>query len=74
MAVVHDGIYFIPTQSTAKGSSIQLFSFATGTIKPIANLERSSGPGLTVSPDGRWMLYTQIDQAGSDLMLVENFR
>jgi hypothetical protein len=27
-----------------------------------------------VSPDGRWILYTQVDQAGSDLMLVENYR
>jgi hypothetical protein len=31
--------------------------------------------GLTVSPDGRWLLYSQVDGApGSDLMLVENFR
>jgi hypothetical protein len=28
----------------------------------------------TVSPDGRWLLYTLLDQAGSELMLVENFR
>jgi Tol biopolymer transport system component len=29
---------------------------------------------LSVSPDGRWILYTQVDQAGSDLILVDNFR
>jgi serine/threonine protein kinase len=74
MAVVSDGIYFIPTQSGSKGSSIQFFSFATGKIKPIATIERSAGFGLAVSPNGRWILYTQVDQQGSDLMLVENFR
>jgi hypothetical protein len=29
--------------------------------------------GLTVSPDGQWFLYPQLDQAGSDLLLVEDF-
>ena len=28
---------------------------------------------LSVSPDERYLLYAQIDQAGSDLMLVENY-
>ena len=29
--------------------------------------------GITVSPDGRWVLYTDTEIT-SDLMLVENFR
>jgi hypothetical protein len=75
MAVVHEGIYFIPTQGPAKASSPQLLSFVSGQIKPIFTLEKPAGDGLTVSPDGRWMLYTQIDQQwGGDLILVENFR
>jgi hypothetical protein len=28
---------------------------------------------LAISPDGRWILYTQLDQGGNDIMLVENF-
>jgi len=31
-------------------------------------------PGVSVSHDGRWILYTEFDQAGSELMLVQNFR
>jgi hypothetical protein len=46
----------------------------TGTIQRIASIEKPVGVGLTVSPDRRWILYAQADQAGSDLMLVENFR
>ena len=30
--------------------------------------------GLTISPDGRWVTYVQVDGASSDLMLVEDFR
>lgn len=74
MAVVHDGIYFIPTQGSAFASSIQFFSFAAGKIKPIANMEKPAAGGLAVSLDGRWILYAQLDQFGSDLMLVEDFR
>jgi len=30
--------------------------------------------GFSVSPDRRCILYTQTDQNGSDIMLMENFR
>jgi hypothetical protein len=30
--------------------------------------------GLDVSPDGRYLIYAQLDDTASDLMLVENFR
>jgi hypothetical protein len=30
--------------------------------------------GLEVSPDGRFLLFVQLDYSGSDLKLVENFR
>jgi hypothetical protein len=38
------------------------------------NLTYGGGNALSLSPDERWILYTQADQAGSDLMLVENFQ
>jgi hypothetical protein len=74
-AVVDSGIYFTPTPPAgATSSSIQFFSFATGKITPVAATEKRALGGLTISPDGRWILYTQIDQSATELMLVENFQ
>ena len=76
-AVVDRGIYFIPAQSSRSNlsSSIQFFSFESGKTIPIATTEKRAAYGLTISPDGRWILYTQHDQSpATELMLVENFR
>ena len=78
VAIVDSGVFFVPARATAAGSSLQFLSFATNEIRPVTNFEkplaRFALGGLAVSPDGRWILYTQFDQAGSELMLVENFR
>ena len=44
-----------------------------GKTRKIRTMGRHVGV-LTVSPDGRTILYTQLDETGSDLMLVDNFR
>jgi Tol biopolymer transport system component len=75
-AVVADGVYFIPSRNTdsKKVDSIQYLNFNDGEIKPIAVLEKPASGGLAVSPDRRFILYTQIDQEGMDLFLIENFQ
>jgi Tol biopolymer transport system component len=73
-AVVDRGIYFIPKVHADGSSSIQFFDFNQGTISTLARIDKPLGTGLSVSPDQRYFLYTQIDQSGSDMMLVENFR
>jgi hypothetical protein len=73
-AIVKEGIYFIPSPDSAHHYSIQFFDFATKRIRSIITIEKPVYSGLYVSPDGRWLLNPQIDQVGSDLMLVENFR
>lgn len=75
-AVLDDGIYFVSQEASSR-PAIKFFSFATHRVTPIGVLEREplqGPPGLTVSPDGRWVLYVQVDQSISDIMLVENFR
>jgi hypothetical protein len=68
------GIYFIPAPGADGKSSIQFLSFATATTRTVAPLSGPPGEGLCVSPDGRSILFSQRDEAGSDLMLAENFR
>jgi Tol biopolymer transport system component len=73
-AIVKEGIYFIPRPDSAGRYSIQFFNFGTKGIRSIATIEMPTYEFLSISPDGRWILYSQADQVGSDLMLVENFR
>jgi Tol biopolymer transport system component len=70
--VVDDGIYFVPRPKVGVSTSIQFLNFATRRTKQIAAVKRFSS-GLSVSPDRRWVLYSQVNDQGSDLMLVENF-
>jgi Tol biopolymer transport system component len=73
LAVTADGIYYTAGPSSGK-HSIQFASFTTGESRPLVLSDQPIGElGVSVSPDQRFVLYTQPDQSGSDLMLIENF-
>ncbi len=69
------GVYYSPC---SKGeSTVRLLDLATGEDRPIAALvdpDYADPAGLSISPDGTTILYTRHIRAGSDLMLIENFR
>ncbi len=71
--VVEEGIYFVPP---SKGSdvSLQFLRFATGAVEPIHEFERQPGGTMSVAPDGRSILFGQLEPMEADIMLVENFR
>ena len=78
-AVVADGIYFIEPGPPGyagwiKGNSLKFFSFAKGTAEKVFDIKYLPQVGLSLSPDGRYVLFSQVDPFGVDLMLVENFR
>jgi Tol biopolymer transport system component len=72
-ALGKQGIYFIRATGQGGGQELAFLPFATRQISPVVTIPRSVTDGLALSPDERLILYSQIDQVGSDLMLVENF-
>ena len=74
--ITNEGLYFAGAESSAP-PAINFFNFSTGKVTSVLALEKGlpqGVPGLSVSPDGRWLLFPQVDQRGSDIMLLENFR
>ena len=68
------GIYFIADVGSKQ--AIEFLDLPSGKIHQVYTLEKPPAPwnGLAVSPDGKWLLFSQLDAISSDLMLVENFR
>jgi Tol biopolymer transport system component len=74
--VMKEGIYFISKESGPPGT-IRFFSFATRRIMPLLTVDKEPlwwQAGLAISPDGRTLLYSQLDHAVDEIMLMENFR
>ncbi len=71
--VVEDGVYFVPP-STGAAFSLQFLLFATGAVEPIHDIDRQLVGTMSVAPDGRSILFGQVEPMEADLMLVENFR
>lgn len=53
---------------------MSFLNFKTGVTSEILKITKPTDLGVAVSPDGKELLYTQIDYLGIDLMLVEGFR
>jgi len=70
-APVPDGIYFSPQDNPR---SICFYDFATRHTREIFRTDKDLAAGMSISPDRRYMLYSQIDESNSDIMLVNNFR
>ena len=78
MFVTPEGVcFFDPTLSPAP--AVKFFNFASRQVTTLVTLDPAKsfaalGSRIAVSPDGQWVLYSQIDQNDYEIMLVENFR
>lgn len=66
-------IYYLLAEQKG-GVRLRSLNIASGKDSLIASYPQSPGNGLSVSPDGRYVLFTRVDHLGSDLVMVENFR
>jgi serine/threonine protein kinase/WD40 repeat protein len=69
--VTDKGLYFL------SGQIIQFMSFANRKLTKIGEIAKPgtfAAPHFSVTRDGRWIAWSQLDHEDSDLMLLENFR
>lgn len=72
---VEKGIYFFSTSGGPDGrAAIEFLDFQTGRRRVVSGLEKPFTYGIAVSPDQRSLVHGLMDNATSNLMLVENFR
>ena len=74
-ALATNGIYFVDTKASPR-PVLRFFDFGTSRVSHVVDLDEKPiehEPGIAISPDGSWLLYTQVDSRSGDLMLVENF-
>jgi Tol biopolymer transport system component len=68
--VVPEGIYFTPQDNPR---SICYYDFATKNAREIFKVDKDLAAGMSISPDGRYMLYSQFDENNASIMLFNNF-
>jgi len=76
-AVTKQGIYFADRDSTRGAFALYLLPAGRKDPTRIAFFDKplpAGDGGFAASPDGQSILYSQIDQSGSDILLVENPR
>ncbi|HWR49724.1 MAG TPA: hypothetical protein VN428_01360, partial [Bryobacteraceae bacterium] len=72
-AISTNGIYYGGEAERGR-YAVRFYDFASRSTRLIAELPKPFGQGFSVSPDGRRLLYTQIDQEDSDILMIENLR
>jgi hypothetical protein len=68
---VADEIYLSPQDNPRSDS---FYNFATKRTRELFRVDKDLDVGMSISPDGRYMLYSQIDDSNADMMVVDHFR
>ena len=75
-ALAPNGIYFVDSKTAP--ATLSFFDFQTGKVRALTALQKQPDPdiwaGIAITLDQRYLVYTQIDEKVSDIMLAENYR
>lgn len=75
-ALARNEIIFIDRATQDHPPVIRAFNLATKAVRSILSLKElfadRSDIGLSISPDEQWILYSELDRSGSNIMLAEN--
>jgi hypothetical protein len=75
-ALAPDEVFFIDGAAKGQAGSLRAYRISTGVTRVILpflrNFADSRDYSITVSPDSRWILYSQLDRSGSNVMVAEN--
>jgi hypothetical protein len=79
MALTGSGLYYVARDGADMRARFAIFFHDFGTRQTTRVAQLAKQPpvgtrGLSLSADGRSLLFTQLDAEGMDLMLLENFR
>jgi Tol biopolymer transport system component/predicted Ser/Thr protein kinase len=67
------GVYYIQKEGP-RTAAIRFLNEETGAVRQVQALTKPLWSFLSISPDEQFVLWTQADQFGSDLMMIQNFR
>jgi Tol biopolymer transport system component/tRNA A-37 threonylcarbamoyl transferase component Bud32 len=73
-AVTNEGVYYQRARTTMDRFTLVYLDLRTRQAKPLLTTGARMFIGVSVSPDGRSLIWSQTDTYGADLVLVEGFR
>jgi len=74
IAVTSTGIYYPTPPYSGDDCEIRFFSFASRRSWPITHVQRPAGWTISVSPDGQYVIFAQLEKPKHDLMLADHFQ
>ena len=76
-AVSARGLYFATFAPAGASRAIRRLDLATRVVTdvvPLAKMPVQYDSGMSVAADDSWIVWAQLDQAGSDVYVVDRFR